>query len=148
MADLPTGTVTFLFTAIEGSTRLWEQHRATMPQALARHDAILRGVVEAHDGVVFKTVGDAICTAFASTPQAISAALAAQSALHAEPWGATGPLRVRMALHTGAIALQDGDYLGLPLSPRSAIAWMACRWRLSWPPRGSGCCHPRRCWRG
>src|SRR5262245_38794883 len=99
MADLPAGTVTFLFTDIEGSTRLWEQHPQAMRPALARHDAILRGVVEAHAGVVFKIVGDAVCAAFASAPEAISAALAAQSALHAEPWGATGPLRVRMALH-------------------------------------------------
>jgi len=57
MADLPTGTVTFLFTDIEGSTRLWEQHPQAMPDALARHNAILRQATAAHDGVVFRTAG-------------------------------------------------------------------------------------------
>jgi transcriptional regulator with XRE-family HTH domain len=64
-SDLPSGTVTFLFTDIEGSTRRWEQHQAAMPRALARHDAILRQAIAAHGGVVFKTVGDAVCAAFA-----------------------------------------------------------------------------------
>ena len=114
--DLPGGTVTFLFTDIEGSTALWEQHPQTMPVALARHTAILRAAIAAHGGVVFKTVGDATCAAFASAPAALAAALAAQHALHAEPWGATGPLRARMALHTGSVEARDGDYVGLPLS--------------------------------
>jgi predicted ATPase/class 3 adenylate cyclase len=114
--DLPSGTVTFLFTDIEGSTALWEQHPQTMPVALARHNAILREAIAAHDGVLFKTVGDAVCAAFVSAPAALAAALAAQRALHTEPWGATGPLRVRMALHTGSVAARDGDYRGLPLS--------------------------------
>src|SRR5262245_10231529 len=110
MAELPTGTVTFLFTDIEGSTRLWEQHPEAMSIALARHDAILRGAIAAHGGYVFKTVGDAFYAAFALAADALSAILAAQRGLAAQTWGATGPLRVRAALHTGAVELRDGDY--------------------------------------
>jgi predicted ATPase/class 3 adenylate cyclase len=115
-ADLLAGTITFLFTDIEGSTRLWEQHPQVMPSALARHDAILRTAIEAHDGVVFRTVGDAVCAAFRDAVAALVAALSAQRALHAVPWGATDPVRVRMALHTGVVAVGSDDYLGLPLS--------------------------------
>src|SRR5437867_3620407 len=84
MAEAPTGTVTFLFTDIEGSTRLWEEHPDAMPLALARHDALLRAAIEANGGVVFKTVGDAFCAAFASAPDAADAALAAQRDLRNE----------------------------------------------------------------
>jgi predicted ATPase/class 3 adenylate cyclase len=113
---LPSGTVTFLFTDIEGSTQLWEQHPQAMPAAIERHNAILSAAIARHGGVVFKLVGDAVYAAFASAPEALAAALSAQRALHAEAWGATGLLRVRMALHTGSAAARDGDYLGLPLS--------------------------------
>src|SRR5215218_5745365 len=99
MADLPTGTVTFLFTDIEGSTRLWEQHPEAMRAALARHDAILRQAIQAQCGHVFKTIGDAFCAAFATAPEALAAALQAQRVLQAEPWEGIEPLRVRMALH-------------------------------------------------
>jgi predicted ATPase/class 3 adenylate cyclase/DNA-binding XRE family transcriptional regulator len=112
----PSCTVTFLFTDIEGSTRRWEQHPTAMPSALARHDAILRTATEAHSGVVFRTVGDAFCIAFASAPSALRAALHAQRALHRQAWGAVGPLRVRMALHSGAVELRDGEYHGQPLN--------------------------------
>jgi len=73
MTDLPSGTVTFLFTDIEGSTRLWEQHPEAMGEALARHDALLRGAIEAHGGHVFKTVGDQFCAAFATASDAVTA---------------------------------------------------------------------------
>src|SRR5918998_3986272 len=86
MSELPTGTVTFLFTDIEGSTRRWEEQPAAMQAALARHDALLRGAIEAHAGYVFKTIGDAFCATFPSAAQALTAALDAQQALHAEPW--------------------------------------------------------------
>ncbi|MCE7938501.1 MAG: hypothetical protein DYG90_07965, partial [Chloroflexi bacterium CFX6] len=76
MADLPTGTVTFLFTDIAGSTRLWERHPDAMRGALARHDALVRSAIEAHGGHVFKTVGDAFCAAFQTAPAAVAAALA------------------------------------------------------------------------
>ena len=86
MSDLPSGTVTFLFTDIEGSTRLWEQYAEAMRQALARHDAILREAIARHHGQVFKTVGDAFCAAFSTASDALAAALSAQLALAAEPW--------------------------------------------------------------
>jgi predicted ATPase/class 3 adenylate cyclase/DNA-binding XRE family transcriptional regulator len=113
---LPTGTVTFLYTDIEGSTRLWEQHPDAMPEALAQHDSILRQAINEHEGIVFRTVGDGFCAAFARAPAALKAALAAQRSLHTRAWGPTGPLRVRIALHTGAVERGGDDYLGLPLS--------------------------------
>jgi class 3 adenylate cyclase/DNA-binding XRE family transcriptional regulator len=115
-APQPSGAVTFLFTDIEGSTRRWEQYPETMRRSLARHDAIMREAIAAHEGYVFKTVGDAVCAAFARPAAAVAAALDAQRVLHSEAWGAPGPLRVRMALHTGVAEAQNGDYHGLPLS--------------------------------
>src|SRR5439155_15462617 len=87
-----------------------------MPAALARHDTLMRETIASSGGAVFKTLGDAVCAAFARAPDALAAALAAQCALQAAAWGATGPLWVRMALHTGTVEPQAGDYLGLPLS--------------------------------
>ncbi|HEX9438853.1 MAG TPA: helix-turn-helix domain-containing protein, partial [Roseiflexaceae bacterium] len=115
-AAVPAGTVTFLFTDIEGSTRLWEQHSQAMPIALARHDTLLREAVAAHGGIVFKTVEDSVCAAFATAPAALAAALETQRALQGEPWGLTGPLHVRMALHTGTAETRDDDYFGPPLN--------------------------------
>src|SRR5262245_59276540 len=102
MPDLPTGTVTFLFTDIEGSTRRWEEHRDAMAASLERHDALLRQVIEAHRGYVFKTIGDAFCAAFAAAHAGVAAARDIQLALEEEDWGEAGPIRVRAALHTGA----------------------------------------------
>jgi len=116
MPDLPSGTVTFLFTDIEGSTQRWQQHPKAMPVALERHFRLLRDVIEAHGGAVFKIVGDAVCAAFPDAVAAVTAALTAQRSLDTEPWGATGPLRVRMALHTGIAWAGDGDYAGGPLN--------------------------------
>src|SRR5437667_12620038 len=84
----PVGTVTFLFTDIEGSTRLWEQHPRAMQTALALHDTLLRQAIEEHGGYVFKTVGDAFCAAFPTAPDAAAAALAAQRALQGADWAA------------------------------------------------------------
>jgi LuxR family maltose regulon positive regulatory protein len=114
--SLPTGTVTFLFTDIEGSSQLWEQHPQAMPQALAHHDALMRHVITAHMGIVFKMVGDGVHAAFARAADALTAALAAQRAICAEDWGVLGALRVRMALHTGVAELRDADYFGPPLN--------------------------------
>ena len=116
LPPLPSGTVTFLFTDIEGSTKLWEARRETMGAALARHDALLRQCIAAHRGQVFKTVGDAFCTVFATATDAVNAALAAQQALHTERWPEKGAIRARMALHTGAAELRDDDYFGTPLN--------------------------------
>jgi predicted ATPase/class 3 adenylate cyclase len=108
----PTGTVTFLFSDIEGSTARWERDREAMEPALARHDALMRAALEARGAYVFKTVGDAFCAAFATARDAISAALGAQRALAAEEFAAVEGLRVRMALHAGSVAERDGDYFG------------------------------------
>src|SRR5262245_54783457 len=112
----PTDTIAFLFTDIAGSTQLWEQHPQAMPIVLARHDTLLRAAVAAHGGNVFKTAGDSVCAAFPTGPAALAAALEAQRALHGEPWGPTGPLRVRMALHTGTAEARESDYFGPALN--------------------------------
>src|SRR5215216_1010688 len=118
---LPSGTVTFLFTDIVGSTQLWEQHHAAMGTALARHDTLLRQVISTHGGVIFKTVGDSVHAVFARAPDAFAAALAAQRALQQERWDSTGPLRVRIALHSGAAELREDDYFGPPLNRAARI---------------------------
>ena len=108
-------TLTFLFTDIEGSTQLWERDPKAMHVALARHDTILRQAIETCNGRVFKTMGDAFYAVFPDAFQALEAAMTAQRALHAEIWGET-PIKVRMAIHTGAAEMRDGDYFGLPLN--------------------------------
>src|SRR5438445_342493 len=108
--DLPTGTVTFLFTDIEGSTPLWEREPGPMRAALAQHDAILQRAVAAHQGVHYKTIGDAIQAAFALPADAVAAALAAQRELEAAEWLTSAPLRVRMGLHTGPAEPAGADY--------------------------------------
>jgi class 3 adenylate cyclase len=99
--DLPSGTVAFLFTDIEGSTALWECDRQVMAAAVERHVALSAAAIAAHGGVHFKTVGDAVQAAFPTAPAAIAASLDAQRALLAEDWGDLGALRVRMAIHAG-----------------------------------------------
>ncbi|NTU80685.1 MAG: adenylate/guanylate cyclase domain-containing protein, partial [Chloroflexales bacterium] len=112
----PTGTLTFLFTDIEGSTRLWERSPDAMREALQRHNAILHAAIAAHGGYVFKEIGDAFCAAFATAPAAVASALHIQRALGSEPWGGIGALRVRIGLHTGAADHQGGDYFGPALN--------------------------------
>ena len=87
-----------------------------MSGALARHDQLLRHSIGAHGGHVFKTVGDAFCAAFHTASDGLAAALEAQRALHLERWPEPVKLRVRMALHTGAVEVRDGDYFGGPLN--------------------------------
>lgn len=116
MTPIPSGTVTFLFTDVEGSTRRWEEHQAAMKDAMARHDVIVRTSIESEDGAVFTTVGDEFCSAFSSPNRALAAALHIQMVLNAEEWGDVAPFRVRMALHTGNADERDGDYFGPPLN--------------------------------
>src|SRR5215213_4841245 len=112
MPDLPSGTVTFLFTDIEAGTALWERDREAMAAAVERHHAIVRTAIETHHGVLFKFVGDGVQAAFPTAPDAVAAALDAQRSLATEPWSAVdGALAVRMAVHTTAAAPHDGDYL-------------------------------------
>ena len=113
----PGRTTTFLITDIEGSTRLWEEHRETMASALAAHDAILRAAVERAGGHVFKTTGDGLLAAFDHAPAAVVAALDGQQQLGRHAWPAdTGPLLVRMAIHCGSAERRDGDYFGPTLN--------------------------------
>jgi predicted ATPase/class 3 adenylate cyclase len=122
MPELPSGTVTFLFTDIEGSTKRWEQDRTAMADAVERHLALLQQAVEAHGGVPFKVVGDAVQAAFPAAPQAVAAALTAQRALLGEDWGALSALRVRMALDAGeAVPDERGDYLAPALHRLSRL---------------------------
>jgi predicted ATPase/class 3 adenylate cyclase len=112
VVQLPSGTVTFLFSDIEGSTQLWERHPDAMKNALSRHDAILRSAIDEHGGVLLKTAGDGALAVFATAVDAISAAVATQQLLCREPWEATGPLLVRIGVHTGEAEERGGDYFG------------------------------------
>jgi predicted ATPase/class 3 adenylate cyclase/Tfp pilus assembly protein PilF len=112
----PSGTVTFLFTDVEGSTRRWERDPQEMHAAHALHEAIMRRAIEEHGGYAYKMVGDAFQAAFPSASQALEAALQAQCALQREEWGEGGELRVRMALHTGVTEERHDDYFGPALN--------------------------------
>jgi predicted ATPase/class 3 adenylate cyclase len=139
--QLPTGMISFLFTDIEGSTQLWDQYPAAMGAVLSRHCAGLRAVLEAHRGVAFKWTGDGYCAAFGDAMDALHAAIEIQQGLCgpavAPPAGGVpqeeapltpergqggerrtqeAPLRVRVALHTGAAEAREGDYFGHALS--------------------------------
>src|SRR5215218_7091901 len=122
LAELPRGTVTFLFTDIEGSTALWERERPAMAAAVERHLVLLDAAIAAHGGIHFKTVGDEVQAAFPTAPQAVAAALEGQRALLAADWGEIGPLKVRMVVHAGeAIPDVRGDYLAAPLNRLSRL---------------------------
>jgi predicted ATPase/class 3 adenylate cyclase len=102
----PSGTVTFLFTDIEGSTKLAQEHPKEMPELLARHNAILRQSIETHYGFVFRIVGDSFSAAFHTAGDALRAALEAQRELQNEPWRPAS-IKVRMGIHTGSAQLKD-----------------------------------------
>jgi len=125
VSELPTGTVTFVFTDLEGSTRLWETEPDAMRVALARHDDIVRSHVEANAGHVVKTTGDGVLAAFGRAPAATLAAIEIQRALDAEDWPTSVPLRARMAVHTGEAEVVDGDYHGPPLNRAARLMSVA-----------------------
>jgi predicted ATPase/class 3 adenylate cyclase len=112
MTTSPTGTITFLFTDIESSTRMWENYRQEMGQDLRQHDNLMREEIERNGGHVFKTVGDAFCAAFSTASEAVQAALDGQLTLQKEQWQVPGGTKVRMALHSGEAEERDGDYFG------------------------------------
>src|SRR5437016_9732947 len=112
MPKLPTGTVAFLMTDIEGSTRLWESHGEVMGKAVARHFALLRQAISRHKGTVVKSVGDGVHAVFQTAPEALAAAFSGQRALQEERWPSGMRIRVRMALHAGVAELRDRDYYG------------------------------------
>lgn len=112
MNHIPSGTVTFLFTDIEGSTKLAQQYPDAMPALLARHHEILHQFIQAHNGYVFQIVGDSFSAAFHSASDALNAALEAQRFLHHEAW-TPAPIKVRMGIHTGEAQLNvDNLYSG------------------------------------
>jgi len=120
----PTGTITFLFTDIEGSTRLVQAlGSGSWSPLLERHREIIRAALAAHDGIEIQTEGDAFFAVFDRAPHAIAAAAEAQRALVAEPWPGSAQIRVRMGLHTGEGALDaDGSYVGSAVHRAARIA--------------------------
>ncbi len=123
--ELPSGTVTFLFTDLEGSTRLWQDDPDAMQPALARHDEIIRRSIDERGGYVVKMTGDGAHAAFATADAAVNAAVEAQLALQREPWPETVPLRVRMGLHTGSAEVRDGDYFGTEVNRAARLMAVA-----------------------
>lgn len=116
---LPSGTVTFLFTDVEGSTSLWQQHPEVMRRALSRHDALAEEIVPRHGGVLIKErgEGDSLFAVFSRATDAVAAVLDLQLAFCSEPWPPETPLRVRMALSTGeADDMRDGGYYGIAVN--------------------------------
>ncbi len=125
MGQAPSGTVTFLFTDIEGSTRLWEEQPEAMRTALARHDALVRAAVAAHGGTIVKTTGDGAHAAFAAAADGVLAAITAQRALDAESWPAEAAISARMGVHTGVAEERDGDYYGTSVNRAARIMAIA-----------------------
>ncbi len=119
---LPTGTVTFLFTDIEGSTALLQRLGADYPPLLSEHHRILLEAVRSNEGVRVQTEGDAVFAVFASAAQALNAAIQAQRALARHPWPDGAAIKVRMGLHTGEGRLSDGDYVGIDVHRAARIA--------------------------
>jgi predicted ATPase/class 3 adenylate cyclase len=122
MAQLPTGTVTFLFTDIEHSTRLQQRLGSAYAQALGDHQALLRAAFAAHSGAEVDTQGDAFFVAFARALDAVAAAAQAQVALAAHPWPDGSSLQVRMGLHSGTPQLVGDHYVGLDVVVAARIA--------------------------
>ncbi|HEX9036839.1 MAG TPA: adenylate/guanylate cyclase domain-containing protein [Ktedonobacterales bacterium] len=122
MAALPTGTITFLFTDIEGSTRLLQRLGPDYAQALREHQALLRAAFTAHGGAEVDTQGDAFFVAFPTAPQAVAAAAQATRALAEHRWPEGATLRVRIGLHTGAPQLVGDHYVGLDVHRAARIA--------------------------
>lgn len=119
----PTGTVTFLFTDIEGSTSLWEQHPDAMSEGQAAHDRMLREAIAANSGYVFSSAGDGVGAAFVSASSALAAALGLQDDIGSFAWPAPiGELRVRMGLHAGTAVERNGDYFGTAVNRAARVA--------------------------
>ena len=122
MPELLTGTVTFLFSDIEGSTRLLQEQGDAWPAMLARHNELLEAAFVARGGQVVGTEGDSFFVAFPAAPSAVAAAVDAQRALAAEPWPAGADVRVRIGMHTGEASLGTDSYVGLNVHRASRIA--------------------------
>ncbi len=122
MSNPPSGTVTFLFTDIEGSTKLAQQYPDALPALLARHHEILNQSIQTYNGFVFQIIGDAFCAAFHSASDAVNTALSAQKLLCNEVWSPAAPIKVRMGIHTGTAQINDehqySGYTTLALTQR------------------------------
>jgi len=114
-------TATFLFTDVEGSTRLWEQYPDAMPSVVERHEVILRTAIAKADGVVVKATGDGVMAVFSSPTAALRASIAAQRGLLTEPWPETCAIRVRMGLHSGEAQTRAADYFGRAVNRTARI---------------------------
>ncbi|HNE70337.1 MAG TPA: adenylate/guanylate cyclase domain-containing protein, partial [Anaerolineales bacterium] len=127
MRELPFGTVTFLFTDIEGSTKLWEQHPEAMKTALAKHDSILKDAIESNRGHVIKTTGDGFHAVFATAMDGINASVTAQRELHSSFFlhPSSLSLKVRMGIHTGEAELRNNDYYGGTLNRAARLMSVA-----------------------
>ncbi len=113
---------TFLFTDLENSTPLWEKYPEDMQLVSARHDELMRGVIEQYGGRVVKTTGDGFHAVFESPSDGVAAALHGQQSLSAEPWPtAIGPLKVRIGVHTGLSQEREGDFYGLQVNMAARI---------------------------
>jgi len=121
MAELPTGAVTFLFTDIEGSTRLVKQLRGRYDEVLAEHQRLLRAAFAAHGGYEVDTQGDSFFVAFSSARDALLAAVEGQLALLSHPWTDGVQVKVRMGLHTGQARASEGRYTGLAVHRAARI---------------------------
>jgi ABC-type amino acid transport substrate-binding protein/class 3 adenylate cyclase len=111
----PSGTVTFLITDLEGSTRMWEQFPDAMRAAMVRHDELLEKAIAAHRGYLFARMGDGMAAAFTTAGDAVSSAVAIRQALAEENWGTT-PLKARIGLHTAEAVVDDNGYASLPIN--------------------------------
>jgi predicted ATPase/class 3 adenylate cyclase len=126
--SLPVGTVTFMLTDIEGSTRMWREHPREMLSAVERHRELIRSRIHAHGGGLPRDQGegDSFVAVFSRATKAVTAALDVQRALAAEPWPEATSLKVRIALHTGEAELRNGNYYGSSVSRAArvrALAW-------------------------
>src|SRR5262245_45154102 len=125
MAELPSGTVTFLFTDLEGSTRLWEQYPQPRTHSWARHGAILSDAIAECGGHIVKMTGAGVHAAFSDAASALHAALDAQQAFSEHTWDDIDPLRVRMGIHTGHADARDGDYFGAAVNRAARLMSVA-----------------------
>jgi predicted ATPase/class 3 adenylate cyclase len=127
MSLRPTGTVTFLFTDIEGSTKLAQKFPDAWPMIQAQLNTLMQAAMAAHQGYVFRSIGDELGVAFETALNALAAALASQRALYSEDWGEKGPIRVRMGLHTGPATPRADEYEGyLTLAHTKRLMSTAC----------------------
>ncbi len=125
MSDYPTGTVTFLFTDVVESSRLWEQHHDAMRLAMATHDEIVRDAIASSGGMLVKLTGDGAFAVFASALDAVTSATAIQDALDDASWDPISRLPLRVGVHTGEAELRDGDYFGASVNRAARVTSIA-----------------------